>query len=99
MNKSVLIGVVAGIGIATAGGVAGFSMFAKKSPSEQEVAMAERETAAIEPAGVITEPQPEARPALATQPAAAPAPAPRPAPRPVAQRPAPRPAAQPVAQA
>jgi uncharacterized protein YcfJ len=94
MNKSMLIGVVAGVGVATAGGVAGFSMLGKKSPGEQEVAMLEREAAAIEPAPVVVaEPQPEARPALAVQtPAAAPAPAPRRA----ATQPAPRPAAQPA---
>ena len=94
MNKSLLIGVVAGIGVATAGGVAGFSMLGKKEPGELEVALVDREAAAIAPAPVLEEPRPEARPALATQSAAAaPVAAPAPAPRPAVQRAAPRPAA------
>ena len=94
MNKSVLVGMVAGVGIATAGGVAAFSMLGKQAPSEQEVAMIEREAAAITPVPARAEPAPEARPALAVQqPSAAPAP------RPAAQPAAPRPAAQPARQA
>jgi uncharacterized protein YcfJ len=39
MNRSMLIGVVAGIGVATAGGVAGFAMLGKKAPSDEQSAV------------------------------------------------------------
>lgn len=84
MSKSVLVGVIAGIGVATAGGVAAFSMLGKAA-NEQEVAMVVPEAVAIEPAPARVEPKSEARPTLAVQqPSAAPAARPA-APRPVAQ--------------
>ena len=85
MNKSMLTGLVAGIGVATAGGVAGFTLLGKKTPAEQDVAMITPEPAQVE---VV--------PAVA--PVAAPAPQPVAAAQPAAPKPAarPRPAAQPV---
>jgi uncharacterized protein YcfJ len=41
MNKSMIAGVVAGIGVAMAGGVAGFAMLGKQAPQEEQVAAAE----------------------------------------------------------
>src|SRR5262245_13564354 len=84
MNRSMLTGLVAGIGVATAGGVAGFTLL-NKTPSEQEVAMVTPEPAQVEVApAVAPAPAPAAKPVAAAQPAA-----PKPAARP-------RPAAQPV---
>jgi uncharacterized protein YcfJ len=85
MNKSVLTGLVAGIGVATAGGVAGFTLLGKQTPAEQEVAMITPAPAQVEVAPAVT-------------PAAAPAPQPVAAAQPAAPKPAarPRPAAQPV---
>jgi uncharacterized protein YcfJ len=96
MNKSVVVGMVAGVGIATAGGVAAFSMLGNRAPSEQQAVMVEREAAAIEPVAARLAPQPEARPALAVQ--QAPAPAPRPAAQPAAPKPAAQPARAPAPQ-
>ena len=98
MNKSMLVGVIAGIGVAAGGGVAAFSMLGERASSEQEVALVEREAAAmaVEPATARVEPEPEARPALAVQQPSA-APAPRPA-QPAAPRPAAQPARQPAPQ-
>ena len=68
MNRNILIGVVAGIGIAVAGGVAGFTMMGSGADSEgqmmQDVAA---ETSAEVPS--------QAQPAAAAPVAAAPAPA------------------------
>jgi uncharacterized protein YcfJ len=83
-----LMGVVAGIGVATAGGVAGFAMLGKQSQSEQDVAMIQSDPAPLDAA-------PAAAPAAPTQQPAA-APAPRPAAQPAAPRPAARPTPQPV---
>ena len=65
MNKSMIIGVVAGIGVAMAGGVAGFAFFGKQAPDEEQVAL-------VDPASA----NPAAQPPRAAQPAARPAPAP-----------------------
>ena len=63
MNKSMLMGVVAGVGIATAGGVLGFQYLGKQSADEP-----------VEPAVAQTAPAPAPRPAARpTQAAAAPA--------------------------
>jgi uncharacterized protein YcfJ len=45
MNKSMIAGVVAGIGVAMAGGVAGFAMLGKQAPEEEQVALAEQAAA------------------------------------------------------
>jgi uncharacterized protein YcfJ len=95
MNKSLLTGLVAGIGVATAGGVAGFTLLGKQTPAEQDVAMVTPEPAQVEvvpPAAPIAAPAPQ--PVAAAQPAA-PKPAPAARPRPVAQ---PAPAAAPPAE-
>jgi uncharacterized protein YcfJ len=92
MSRSMLMGVVAGIGIATAGGVAGFAMLGKQTPAEQDAAMITPTPAQVEVAPAVT---PAAAPAApAPQRVAAAQPAPRPAPRPAAQ-PAPTVAAPP----
>ena len=84
MNRSMLTGLVAGIGVATAGGVAGFTLLGKQTPAE-DVALVTPEPAQVEAAPAIAPvAAPAPQPVAATQPAA-----PRPAPRP-------RPAAQPV---
>jgi uncharacterized protein YcfJ len=83
MNRSMLTGLVAGIGVATAGGVAGFTLLGKQTPAEQDVALVTPEPAQVEVAPAVT---PVAAPAA--QRAAA-----QPAPKPAAR---PRPAAQPV---
>jgi uncharacterized protein YcfJ len=96
MNKSMLIGVVAGLGVATAGGVAAFSLLGKSATSDQQVDLVERDAAVIAPAVALVETKPDARPALATQPP--PATTPAPAPRRVAEPAPTQSAAQPVAQ-
>jgi uncharacterized protein YcfJ len=91
MNKSMLIGVVAGIGVATAGGVTAFALFGQSSQLDATGSTAVVEEVVEAPA--VLEEQVTPAPAAA-------APAPKPAaaaPRPVAQ-PAPQPVAQPVAQ-
>lgn len=86
MNKQMLLGLVAGIGVATAGGVLGYQFLGQKTVDEQG-------------SNVIVDTQEEA-PAIAArpaQPAAAPA-QPRTAatPRPAASAPRPAPAAAPI---
>jgi uncharacterized protein YcfJ len=76
MNKQMLMGAVAGVGIATAGGVLGFQYLGKQNA---DVTVEKVEEAQV---AVATPTQPAARPASASQPAAAPAP--RPAARPAA---------------
>ena len=39
MNKSMIMGVVAGVGVAMAGGVAGFALLGKQAPEEEQVAV------------------------------------------------------------
>ncbi len=94
MSKSMLIGVVAGVGVATAGGVLGYQFFGQ-APNQQGsnvvVATPEETVVARVAPEPVAAPQPAAQPAA--QPAPAPAARPAPAPRPVAQ---PRPV-QPVA--
>jgi uncharacterized protein YcfJ len=60
MNKSMLIGVVAGIGVATAGGVAGYTFLGKQTPAEEQIAMSEAPAAeaASEPAAPMAAPAP-----------------------------------------
>ena len=85
MNKSMLMGVALGIGVATAGGVAAYQFF---SPTA-----AEQGSAIVEPASVDAAAE-QAEPAPAPVAAAAPArPASAPAPRPATPAPAPAPAA------
>ena len=87
MSKSMLVGVVAGVGLATAGGVLGYQ-FLGQAPVEQGSAVVVE--APAEPVVARVEPAPV--PAPAAQPVAQPRPT-QPAPRPAAQ---PR-ASQPVA--
>lgn len=88
MSKSMLVGVVAGVGIATAGGVLGYQ-FLGQPPNEQgsNVVVESPAEAAAPQETTVARVQP------------APAPAPQPVVQPVAQprpaQPAPRPAAQP----
>ncbi|HEY5566973.1 MAG TPA: glycine zipper 2TM domain-containing protein [Gammaproteobacteria bacterium] len=87
MNKSMLTGVVAGIAVATAGGVAGYAFLGQGETLEQGSAIVMEEpasdaAAAPEPVHTVAVPaaaqQPVARPAPRPQPAVAPAPAPAP---------------------
>ena len=83
MSKSMLVGVVAGVGIATAGGVLGYQ-FLGQPPNEQGSS------------NVVVEAPAEAVVArVETAPVAAPQPVAQPAPRPAPVQAAPRPAAQP----
>ena len=96
MNKSMLTGVVTGIAVATAGGVAGYALFGQPGDFDQQGGIAVVEEVVEAPALPAT----SAPAAPAPQPAAvaprpAPQAAPRPAPQPVA---AAQPAPQPVAQ-
>lgn len=84
MNKSMLIGVVAGIGVATAGGVAAFQFFGQpKSIEEQGSAV------------VVEEPATQVQDSAPVVVARAATPAPAPVAQAAAPRPAPRPAAAP----
>lgn len=71
MNKSMLIGVVAGIGVATAGGVAGYTFLGKSAPVEEELALVEEAPVTAAPASAA--PATTARQQPAARPAAAPA--------------------------
>src|SRR5688572_26106427 len=84
MSKSMLVGVVAGVGIAAAGGVLGFQ-FLGQQPNEQGSAVVVEAPQAAVVARVDTPPAPA--PQAVAQPVAQP--------RPVQPAPAPRPAAQP----
>jgi uncharacterized protein YcfJ len=101
MNKSMLIGVVGGIAVATAGGVAGYAFLSPPSGITEQGSAVVMEHAAPEVAAPQAA-QPIALAAVAPAPAAAPAARPaaaaQTAPRPAAQT-APRPAAAPVQQA
>lgn len=91
MNRSMLIGLVAGIGVATAGGVTAFALFGQSSELDAKGSAAVVEEVVEAP--MVLEEQVTPAPA-----AAAPAPKPVAATqRPVAQ-PVPQPVAQPVAQ-
>jgi uncharacterized protein YcfJ len=90
MNKSMLLGVVAGVGVATAGGVLGFQYLGKKAPTadEQGSSVVADSPAAQEEAPIVV--------ARAAEPAPRQAAAPKPAaPRPTATA-APKPAAAPA---
>ena len=71
MNKSMLTGVVAGIAVATAGGVAGYQFFGQPRADQQQSAVAvqdslpEQQTvvARAEPHAAPAQPRPAARPA------------------------------------
>jgi uncharacterized protein YcfJ len=91
MNKSMLTGVVAGLAIATAGGVAALALFGQSSELDEQGSSAAIEDAVAAPA-VLDEQVP-----AASAPARPAAVAPRPAAQ-AAPRPAPQPAAQPVVQ-
>ena len=80
MNRSMLIGAVAGIAAATAGGVAGFTFLGQESQVDEQGS-----AAVIEAGETLDE---AATPAAQTEPAPAPAAAPRPAPAPATQAPA-----------
>jgi uncharacterized protein YcfJ len=71
MNKQLLMGVVAGVGIATAGGVAGFQYLGKKGSDAAVEAVEEAQVAVATPAqpAAAPAPRPAARPAAAPQPA------------------------------
>jgi uncharacterized protein YcfJ len=88
MNKSMLVGVVAGIGVATAGGVAAYQFFGQPTQIEEQGSA----VVADEPVSHAQETQAApvvvARAAPAAQPAAQPRPAPRPAAAPAAAKPA-----------
>lgn len=81
MDKNLIIGVVAGVGIAVAGGVAGFTMMGEPSGQDQAFGV-ETEIAEIEAAPADTRAEPVAAQAVTPAPAA---------PRPAAARPAPQP--------
>jgi len=93
MNKSMLTGLLGGVGIATAGGVAGFVMLGEPAATD-----AMQGSIDPEPAAIVAEPMPvestPVQPTVAKAPAPAPAPAPRqttaaaapPAPAPVTER-------------
>lgn len=94
MNRTMLIGVVAGVGIAVAGGVAGFSLLGNSSvEDEQGTAQLDESTADAAPAVASTEAAPQASPApVAARTSQAPAPQPAPAQRTAsAPQPAPEP--------
>lgn len=63
MNKSMLMGLVAGIGVATAGGVLGYQFLGKPAPEGAEAAAATGSTATAAPAAPTPAPAP--RPAAA----------------------------------
>jgi uncharacterized protein YcfJ len=93
MNKSMIVGVVAGIAVATAGGVLGFQYLGQKQAVDEQGSNVVAETpAAQEEAPIVV--------ARAAEPAAAPAPRPAAAPKPAAPKPtvaaAPKPAAAPA---
>jgi len=91
MNKSMLTGVVAGVAIAAAGGVAAFALLGQSPELDEQGSAAVVEEQTEMPA--VLDQQVEAIPAAAPAPArpVASTPAPRPQPQPVA-RPAPAPA-------
>ena len=74
MNKQMLMGVVAGVGIATAGGVLGFQYLGKQNTDVAVEQLEEVEVAVATPTPQATPaPRPAARPAAAPKPAPAPA--------------------------
>ncbi len=65
MNKSMLIGVVAGVGIAAAGGVAGFTFLGKNANVDETAAVAENAAATpAQQAAARSASQPAAQPAV-----------------------------------
>ena len=108
MNKSLIIGLVGGIAVATAGGVAGYALMSQSGgvadsgsavvgeaaniPAESPAAA--DHAAAMHAAETAAVPASQPAPAPAPRPAATPAPAPRP--QPAAAAPAPTVAAEPV---
>lgn len=91
MNKSMLMGVVAGVAVATAGGVAGYAFLGQPAGVDEQGSAAVIDDA-VEAPEVLDEQVAvaPAEPAPAPRPAAQSAPRPTPAPQPVA-RPAPEP--------
>ncbi len=88
MNKSMLLGVVAGVGVATAGGVLGFQYLGKKPQmDEQGSSVVAESPAAQEQAPIVV--------ARAAEPTAAPAPRQSVAPKPTQSAPRPTVAAAP----
>jgi uncharacterized protein YcfJ len=75
MNKSMLIGMVAGIAVATAGGVAGYTLLGQQAPANEQGSVA-----VMDAPHAMTEPQHGQQghdaPAARTQPVAKPVPAP-----------------------
>jgi len=95
MNKSMVMGLIGGIGIATAGGVAGYAFMSQSGQqNEGGSALVEESTTQEDAVAAIAPAVETARPAPAAQPAAQPAPA-RPAPTATPQA-APRVAAAPA---
>jgi uncharacterized protein YcfJ len=88
MNKSMLLGVVGGVGIATAGGVLGYQFLGQPSVSEQGSAVVVADDQVAVPSELVV---------ARAEPAATPAPAARPAPAPAARPATARPAAAPRA--
>jgi uncharacterized protein YcfJ len=80
MNKSMLVGVVAGIGVATAGGVAGYQYFGPAGMPDQGSNLVIEESAS----GAQQQPAPAPVEVARATPAPAPRPAPAAAPKPAA---------------
>jgi uncharacterized protein YcfJ len=82
MSKSMLVGVVAGIAVATAGGVAGYTFLGQPSQVDEQgsAAVLEAEETLEEVAAPAVQPIAAPAQSVARQPAAAPARAPAPAP-------------------
>lgn len=95
MNKSMLIGIVAGVAIATAGGVAAYQYLGQSAQDGQQGSNVVDETAPSEAAPAVATAQPAPAPARAQAPAPAPRPA-APAPKPAAPAPQPVAAADPA---
>lgn len=97
MSKSMIMGVIAGVGIATAGGVAGYSFLGKSAPaSNAQVALAPAPAANAATGAPAQIPQAVEPPRASVPAAPAPARAPAPAAAPrAAQAAAPAPAAEP----
>ena len=73
MNKSMLLGVVAGVGIATAGGVLGYQFLGQQQPAAEDGAVVAIAEEAPAQAHTQAHTQVPAAPRAAAQPAAAPA--------------------------
>jgi uncharacterized protein YcfJ len=88
MNKSMLVGVVAGVAVATAGGVAGYTFLGQPSQMDEQgsAAVIEAEETLEDAATPTAQPMAAPAPVAARQPAAAPPRAPAPAAAPARER-------------